>query len=625
MELFLSQILNGLAIGQVYALIALGFSLVFGVANIINFAQGALFMLGAFVAYTGIAKLGLPLVAASALSIAVVTALGLILERVALRPLVGAPAIAPFLSTLAISTIIDQSAEIVWSPDSQPFPAALAATTFFIGRAYITATDLVIFGFGAVTTLALTLFLSFTWTGRALRATAQDSAAAAQMGIRTDRMRQFAFGLAGALGALSGILVALYFQSVFPQMGIPFGLKGFAAALLGGLSSIPGAVLGGLLLGIGETLASAYVGESYRDTIAFGLLLLMLLVRPNGLLGSRRLDALGGAGAAGGAMPTTSLMASTSSQRAAGRVIALPPWGFLAVAAVLAALPLLNPGNYVIQACVYGVLFALIAASVTLASGSVGFLSIGHAAFVGVGAYAVAILARPYGLPMELALLAAMAAAGLVAMLAAVPLLKLSGHTVALGTLAIGQIGFLTFLNWESLTRGPMGILNIPHPHAALLGGFRFTSITQKYWLCLALVAAALAVADRFTTSEIGRAWRAIREDRLAAHASGLPVRRYILMAFAVSGALAGLAGGLFAYVQTVVSPESFTVESSILILTMAVLGGLGNVTGAALAGFVLAVIPEVLRGFQDWRLIVYGLILLVALRLRPQGLLGAR
>ncbi|MGU3496220.1 ABC transporter permease [Xanthobacteraceae bacterium A53D] len=625
MELFLSQILNGLAIGQVYALIALGFSLVFGVANIINFAQGALFMLGAFISYSAIAWFGLPLLPAAIVSVVIVAALGMLLERIALRPLMGAPYIAPFLSTLAISTIIDQSAEIIWSPESQPYPAVLSSTTFFIGNAYVTVTDLAIFAFGAAATIALTLFVKYTWTGRALRATAQDPAAAAQLGIRTDSMRQIAFGLAGALGALSGILVALYFQSVFPQMGIPFGLKGFAAALLGGLASIPGAVLGGLLLGIGETLASAYVGDSYRDAIAFSLLLLMLLVKPNGLLGGGRLDALGGAGAAGGAMPTTSLLASTSSQRTAIRAFYLPPWGYLVVGAALAVVPLLSSNTYLFQALTYGFIFALLAVSATLVSGAVGVLSIGHAAFFGVGAYAVATIARPYGLSADVTLLFAILLTALVATIAAIPLLKLSGHTAALGTLAIGQIGFLVFLNWVSVTRGPMGILNIPHPVLEVLGGLRFATIGQKYWLVLGLVTLALVVAERYASSPIGRTWRAIREDRLAATSSGLPVRRYILLAFFISGGLAGLAGGLFAYVQQVVSPESFTVETSILILTMAVLGGLGNFTGAALAGFVLALVPEALRSFEEWRMIVYGLLLLIALRVRPQGLLGAR
>lgn len=624
-ELFFSQLLNGLAIGQVYALIALGFSLVFGVSNLINFAQGALFMLGAFFAFSGVTWLGLPLVAAALLSVCLVTVLGMLLERVALRPLENGPWVAPVLSTLAISMIIDQLAEIVWSPEGQPFPLPFEEVTFFLGGAYITSTDLLIFGFGVLAALALSVFLSRSWMGRTLRATAQDRDAAAQLGVRTGDVKRLAFGLAGALGALSGILVALYFKSVFPQMGLPFGMKGFAAALLGGLSSIPGAVLGGLLLGIVETLASAYVGEGYRDLVAFSLVLLFLVFRPQGLLGDKRLDALGGSGGASGAMPTTSLLASSSSQRGTHKVWELPAWGFLVAGGVLALLPLVVHSGYLLQAVIYGMIFTLLAASVTLVSGAMGILSIGHAAFYGVGAYSVAVLSHTYGLPTELALPCAILLTALVAAVAAVPLARLSGHTAALGTLAIGQIAFLVFMTWLSVTRGPMGFVNIPAPQFAVLGDLRLGSVAEKYWLVAVVAALGLFLAQRLMDSSIGRVWRGIREDRLAAHVAGLPVQRYILMGFAISGALAGAAGGLFAYVQNVVSPESFTVQASMLLLTMAVLGGLGNLTGAALAGFLLTLLPEVLRPFAEWRMIAYGVVLLLMLRLRPQGLLGAR
>ncbi|NYT68324.1 ABC transporter permease [Pusillimonas noertemannii] len=624
-ELFFSQVLNGLAIGQVYALIALGFSLVFGVSNLINFAQGALFMLGAFFAFSGVTWLGLPLPVAAVGSIALVTVLGIVLEGVALRPLENGPYIAPVLSTLAISIIVDQLAEIIWSPEGQAFPLPFEEVTFFIGGAYITSTDILIFVFGGLAALALTWFLQYSWLGRGVRATAQDRDAAAQLGVRTDKVRQLAFALAGTLGALSGILVALYFKSVFPQMGMPFALKGFAAALLGGLTSIPGAVVGGLLLGIVETLASAYVGEGYRDLVAFSLLLVFLLFRPQGLLGDSRLSALGGSGAASGSMPSTSLLASASSQRAAHRIIEMPAWGFLVAGAVLAVLPFIMQSSYVLQAVVYGMIFAMLSGSVSLISGSLGVLSVGHAAFYGVGAYTVAVLGHTYGLPTEVALPAAVILTALVAVVASLPLYKLSGHTAALGTLAIGQIGFLIFMTWLSVTRGPMGFLNIPAPQFELLGGLRLSAISHKFWLVALVAAVGLFLVQRLLDSEIGRAWRGIREDRLAAHAAGLPVRRYMLMAFAVSGALAGAAGGLFAYVQSVISPDSFNVHASLLLLTMAVLGGLGNLTGAAAAGFLLTIVPELFRPFAEWRMIVYGVFLLMVLRMRPHGMLGAR
>jgi len=274
---------------------------------------------------------------------------------------------------------------------------------------------------------------------------------------------------------------------------------------------------------------------------------------------------------------------------------------------------------------IYAIVFSLLVASVTLVSGAMGILSIGHAAFYGVGAYTAGILARNHGWPAEAALFGAALFAAFIAVVAALPLLKLSGHTASLGTLAVGQIGFLVFMTWLDVTHGPMGFINIPAPRLAFLGDVQLGTIGQKYWLATVVVTLALFLVQRLLNSGIGRVWRGIREDRLAAHATGLPVHRYILVGFAVSGVLAGLAGGLFAYVQTVISPESFTVQGSILLLTLAVLGGLGNLSGAALAGFGLTLLPELLRPFAEWRMIVYGLILLVMLRLRPHGLLGAR
>jgi branched-chain amino acid transport system permease protein len=625
LELFFSQLLNGLIIGQVYALIAIGFSLVFGVSNLINFAQGALLMLGAFFAFSGVTAFGLPLPAAALAAVVLVVAISIAMEQVALRPLENGPYIAPVLSTLAISMIIDQLAEIIWSPEGQAFSGSYAEETFYFGRAYVTSTDILIFALGACVAVTLTLFLSGTWSGRLLRATAQDREAAAQLGVYTRDVRRFAFGLAGALGAVSGILIALYFKSVFPQMGLPFGLKGFAAALLGGLTSIPGAALGGLLLGSLETLASAYLGEGYRDLAAFTLLLVFLRFRPQGLLGDQRLDTLGGAGAASGAMPCTSPLASPSSRRVQYTIRELPPYGFLILAALAALLPLITRNTYIIQAVVFALIFSLLAVGETIAAGSIGVISIGHAAFYGIGAYTAAILGRNWGWPAEAVLPATILLTAATAVIGAFPLLKLNGHTASLGTLALGQIVYLIFMTWIPVTRGPMGFPNIPAPQFAILGNLRLGSIGEKLWLTSLLAGIALFFAQRIVGSSIGTVWRGIREDRLAAHVAGLPVARYTLTAFAVSGALMGTGGALFAYVQGVISPDSFTVQTSMLLLVMAVLGGLGNVTGAVLAGFLLTFLAEILRPFAEWRMVVYGLILLLMLRFRPYGLLGAR
>lgn len=624
-ELFLSQILNGVVTGSVYALIAIGFSLVFGVANIINFAQGALLMLGAFLAFTFIG-VGLPIAIAAVLAVAATTVVGMLIERIALRPLQNASYISPLLSTLAIAIVFDTGAEIIWSSEIQSFPSPLSKYVYFIGDAYLTGVDILIMIVSVLVMGGLVLFLSRTWMGKAMRATAQDPEAASQMGIDVGQMRQYSFGLAGALGAIAGVLIGMYYLSVFPQMGLPYGFKGFAAALLGGLSSIPGAIVGGLLLGIMESLASGYVGEGYRDLIAYSVLLLVLAVKPQGLLGSRSLDALGGGSGASGGIPTTSILAamSGSTSRSKTRTVSLPLPVLLAIIALFAFLPVFGASGYLLQIGVQSSIYAVLAISLTILAGAAGVLSIGHAAFFGVGAYVAALAALRLGVPVELCFIFAGVFTALTATLFYWPTIRLSGHSVALATLAIGQIVYLIFLNWIDVTRGPMGIPGIRRPSIGLTGT-DMSSLTAQYWQGLVVLGIAVCFAFVLLNSPIGRTWRAIREDRLAAHASGIPVARYLCMAFAASGFLAGLAGAQFAFLQQFVSPESFLIDMSIIIISMIVLGGLGNVTGAIVGGVLIALLPEVLRDFAQYRMVIYGLIILLLLRFRPQGLMGTR
>lgn len=622
---FASQLLNGVVIGNIYALIAIGFSLIFGVANLINFAQGSLLMLGAFLSFTGVTA-GLPLWLAVPLSVLATTLAGMVIERVALRPLQNAPWIAPLLSTLAITFVFDQAAEIVWSPEVHAFPSPLAAHVWLIGDAFVSGVDVAILALSVAIVGGLWLFLARTWTGRALRAMSQDLDAARQMGVAVDRLRQIAFGLGAALAAVAGVMIAMYYQNIFPQMGIPFGLKGFVAALLGGLASLPGAVVGGLSLGVLEALAVGYVGEGFRDMVAYSALLLVLLVRPQGLIGHRRLDALGGVGGASGIMPSTSIvMGQGGGVLTGGRVID-PPYPWLAAGlCLLALLPLTGADAYVVQAALLAILFAILGAGLSVLAGSAGLLFIGFAGLFGVGAYLGAFAAKGLGLPAEAALLLAGAGTGAVAALVGLVCIPLSGHVVALAGLAIGNLIWLVLLNWIAVTGGPNGIFAIPRPPLLLAGGLSLGGLERQYCLAVAVLVLVVLGVGRLLASPVGRAWRAIREDRPAAHAAGLPVRRYLLTAFAVAGVCAGLAGCLYAFLHRYISPDSFRLDTSFLLVAIVVLGGMGNLAGAVLAGALLALLPELLRDFAELRMIVFGVILLLFLRFRPQGLAGIR
>ena len=622
---FLSQVVNGLVIGNVYALVAIGFSLIFGVTNLINFAQGSLLMVGAFLAFTAV-QAGLPLAAAVPLAVAGATALGMLIERVALRPLENAPWIAPLLSTLALTFIIDQAAEIIWTPEAHRFPTPLGGLSWAVGAAYVTGVDAAILALSLAIMAALYLFLTRSWHGRALRAMSQDLDAARQMGVPVDRLRQVAFGMGAALAAVAGVMIATYHGTVYPQMGVSFGLKGFTAALLGGLASIPGAVLGGLLLGVLEALTVGYVGEGFRDTVAFGLLLVILTVRPQGLLGDNRLDALGGSRGASGVMPSTSIMIGQGGQPlAAVRGLDVPyPW-LAAGAASLAVMPLLGLSPYLLQIAMTVLIYGLLSVGLTLLSGTAGIMFLGFAGFFGVGAYVAALATKGWGLPAEEALLLAAIGTAAVAVLVGLVCTSLTGHVVGLATLAAGVLIWLVLLNGTPVTGGPNGLFGIPRPRLLLAPGVPMGSLAAQYWQAVALLAVMVLAAGRLLASPIGRSWRAIREDRVAAHAAGLPVRRYLLTAFAIAGVCAGLAGAEFAFVQRFISPDSFRLDTSFLLVAMLVLGGLGNLTGALLAAAALMILPELLRGFADYRMILFGLLLYFTLRFRPQGVAGVR
>jgi len=619
---FLSQLLNGLAVGNIYALIALGFTLVFGVARLINFAQGSLFMLGAYFAFTAITFLHLPLALAAVLAVLGAAVLGIVVERVGVRPLEKGPMIAPFLSTLAIAIIFDELARVVWGADPRPFPDPFAGPVLHIGNSFVTLIDFVVLVVATGTMAVLSLFLSRTWPGRAMRAAAQDPDAAQQVGVDVGRSRQIAFGLASALGAIAGVLVGMYYTIIFPTMGLPYALKGFSAALLGGLASMPGAIVGGYLLGIFESLASGYVGQGLRDVVAYLFVLLVLTVRPEGLLGSTQLHALGGVGGASGTLPGTSLL-STPSGASITSTTRLKPRPLVLFVVLALALLLPSVANaYVLQVAMLAAVYAIVAIGLTIVSGTAGQISLAHAGLFGIGAYTTAILAKSHGWSAEGAIVTAAGFTALVAVVAAIPSVRLSGHAVALTSLAIGVIAYLTFLSWIEVTRGPFGITGIPP--AKFAAGFSIVSLEAKYRMAIVLLMFAVWFATRVLASPVGRVWRAIREDRLAAEAAGIPVRRYLLMAHGTGGLLAGVAGSAFAYQSSFVSPESFSLNTAILLLTIVILGGIGNITGALIGSAAMIGVFEALRLSIDYRVVLVSVLLLLALRFRPQGLAGA-
>ncbi|MBC2729986.1 branched-chain amino acid ABC transporter permease [Thiobacillus sp.] len=304
MDIFLQQLINGLVLGSVYALVALGYTMVYGILELINFAHGEITMMGAMVALSVIGALalaapGLPgvLVLASGLVVAipVCVALGLLIERVAYRPLRHAPRLAPLITAIGVSIILQNVAMLIWGKQYIPFPAILPQGRHTLYGASITDVQIAILLLATAIMLLLILMVQKTRLGRAMRATAQSRQVASLMGVDVNRVIAATFAIGSALAAVAGVMVSAYYGLAHYYMGFLLGLKAFSAAVLGGIGNLGGAMLGGLLLGLIESFGAGYIGDltggflgsNYQDVFAFFVLIAVLVFRPSGLLGAR--------------------------------------------------------------------------------------------------------------------------------------------------------------------------------------------------------------------------------------------------------------------------------------------------------------------------------------------------
>lgn len=290
--MFLQQLINGITIGSVYALVSIGFTMVFGVLELTNFANGSLYMLGAYVSLMLYSSTGMNFFMAFFLSILLTGAAGFMLDRLALRRLRNkrAPKLTALITTLGMSMIIDNFIMLVFGSETKPFPNQFNFGSFEIGGAVVSWVQVIILGCAFVLMLLLSCLVYKTKMGKAMLATAQNSEAAKLMGININSVIAFTFIISGVLACISGNLVGMYYQTVSITMGATVGMKTFASAILGGVGVLPGAMIGGLLVGIIETFAAGYISSGYRDAIAFMVLILVLLIKPSGLFGSKQIN-----------------------------------------------------------------------------------------------------------------------------------------------------------------------------------------------------------------------------------------------------------------------------------------------------------------------------------------------
>ena len=302
------------------------------------------------------------------------------------------------------------------------------------------------------------------------------------------------------------------------------------------------------------------------------------------------------------------------------RILANLP--YIAIIALIALIPLFVSNLYYIQVLIFIGIYTILALSLNLLNGYVGLLSIGHAAFYGIGAYASAKLVMELRVPFPLAMLGSGMIAGIFGYLIAKPTLRLSGIYMTLATLGFNMIFFLVLQNWMSFTNGPLGIMDIPPPSVF---GYVIETRGQYYYLIFFLVLLSIGSMHRLVTCRFGRALVGIRENELAAEAMGVHTTRYKIQAFVLAAFYAGIAGSYYAHFVKYISPDSFYIYESFILLAMLAFGGQGNLIGPVVGAAILIIIPEVFRFLQEYRMLVYGSVLIIMMLVRRQGLLGGK
>ncbi len=595
--------------GGALGLLALGVIVVFRSTNVLNFAQGDASMLCGFLLYVLLTHVHLPYALAVLLAVLLGGALGLVMDRLILRPLRGQPLMSSVIATLAISMILSGVALFVWGPYEFAVPSPVGTGGVRVGSISLGYSSLLALGVVAVVILLLTLLMQRTRIGLAMRATSQSARVAGLLGINVESVFSLSWVLSGALGALAAaIITPIYYLDI----GImdQLLLIAFAGVVLGGLTSFLGAVAGTVLLSVVTNVLDLYVSTQWTSPILVLIILLTLVLWPQGLFGRRSLiSATHGLFARPqGGSPLQRFLGSGRRKTSATSLLVI----------IGVVLPFLV-GSIRTDQLTQVWIAAIAILGLTVLFGFTGQVSLAQAGFMGLGAYCSAIVTTDLGFPFLGGLVAAAVVAGLFGLALGVPCLRLSGPYLAVATWGFGWGLPTAIANLNRLTGGFNGMAG-PEPS---LFGLMLTGGRAKYWLALVVLAVCIAAVANLRRSRIGRAWLALRSSEPAAKAMGVNITVYKLLAFVVSAMLAGVAGSLYTHTVNFISPQTFTFWNSIFYLAAVVVGGMESLPGAIVGALFLVMIPQLVAGVGNWQYVIYGGALLVVIRFAPRGIVG--
>jgi branched-chain amino acid transport system permease protein len=606
---FVQICVGGVVVGSIYALIALGFSLVYRVTGAINLSQGGFAIIAAMIGYTLSVDLGWSLLVAIPSAVIMTVVAGLLIGKLTfVRGLERLSNANVLMLTAGLLTMIEGFVLVVWG--SQPYAARpfVGEEPVVLGAVRVPTQAFWVFGSSLLCIVSLWFLVARTKLGRGLRACAENPDAARLMGIDVRRMTLLSFGLATLIAAIAGVTVAPTTTLQF-DTGSLFTISGFIAAVIGGITSFPGAILGGLFLGLATQLATAYISSLFSTAIALLVLLAVLVLRPSGLLyalAPRRQD-------------------TRDETKFAGHIMQLPKRiariagvGALLIALVL---PFIITDSGVLSGIVISGILFITLMGLDLLMGYAGQVSLGQTGFMAIGGYTAGYLAINYDVSPLIGIVAGVALSIACALVLSVVTLRLRGLYLALATLAFGLLVDSCVIGFVDITGGPSGLVGIP---SFSVGGYEIATARSMYYVVLGLDLIILVALFGAVRSGFGRALKAIRSDQLAATGLGINIVRYKLAVFLISASLASLSGSVYAFFFNFLSPEMVGTGRSLELVAMLIVGGEGTLLGGLLGGLLLTTLPILFQPLAIYKTLASGALLVASFLYLPQGIYGA-